>query len=163
AALLRVEAAPLHYSTVDRAHRLLRVALARDRLRAQNLFDAFEVFLRQLYFQRARVLLDVLATLRAGDGHDVAPLRQNPGEGQLRRLALLLRRDLSDALDEPHVLSEVLILKTRKLSAPVVLRQVFRLLEAPRQEAATERAVSDKADPQFPARGEYLRLNVTSP
>src|SRR5205823_13756069 len=122
-----------------------------------------EVFLRQLYFYRARVLLDVLATLRAGDGNDLAPLRQNPGERQLRRLAILLRRNLSDALDEPHVLSEVLILKARELSAPVVLRQVFRLLEASRQEAATERAISDKADAQLPARGEDFRLNVTSP
>src|SRR4029453_8859028 len=109
------------------------------------------------------VLFEVLAPLRPRYRHDIRPLRQHPRQRELRRLATLLRRDLPDALDEAHVLSEVLLAEARELPAPVVLGQVFRLLEVARQEAAPERAVGDEADAQLPARGQNLRLHVARP
>src|SRR6201999_4088285 len=97
------------------------VALARNLLFAQKLFDASEVFLRQLDIGSARVLFDVLATLCSGYRYDVKTLRQNPCERQLRRLATFLVRYLADTLDESHVPTKVLFLKARELPAPVVV------------------------------------------
>lgn len=57
------------------------------------------------------VLLDVRHALGAGDRHDVVRLGQQPGEGHLARGALPFRAELSERVDQSHVLLEVLALE----------------------------------------------------
>src|SRR5436190_14122175 len=97
-----------------------------------------------MHDERADVLFQIGAPLRAGDGHDVAPLREQPRERKLRRLTTLLRRDLFDPFDEAQVMREVLALEARELSAAIMLRQIGRLPELARQEAAPQRTVGDE-------------------
>src|SRR5439155_8135522 len=96
------------------------------------------------------VLLEVLASLRARDRHEVLPLRQHPRQRQLARRTAPLPRDLFHPLHEVQVLLEVLALETGIVAAVLVGRQVCELLKAARQEAPPQWAV--RAEPDAPRR-----------
>ena len=81
---------PSSASRRDSADRRRRRLAARPRQRATS--SAL-----QLQLQRRRVLLEAIDALGAGDGDDVAALREQPGQHQLRRRAALLRARASSA------------------------------------------------------------------
>ena len=117
----------------------------------------------QRNLQRSEILVEIFASLRAGNGHDVLALREHPGQGELRRRAAFVARNGLDPFEQPEILVEILALKPRRLPAVVVLRQVRVRLEAPRQEAASERAIGDEADAELAAGGEELLLGLAAP
>jgi len=105
-------------------------------------------------FQGRHVFLKVGPALGSGDGHHVLALRQNPGQRQLRRIALL---SLGYGLQAAHVcqvLFEIPTLEARAVPPPVVGRKIVDFLDFPREEAAAQRAVGHKANAQLPAGGE---------
>src|SRR6476659_1345098 len=83
-------------SPINRLHprlvvpRPLRHSLRRD------LLDLLQVAGRELDLERAHVLLEILALLGAGDGHDMVALHQHPRQRELRRHALLPPGDRLD-------------------------------------------------------------------
>ena len=105
----------------------------------------------RLTAERADVLLHAVEPARAGDGHHVLPLRQQPGEAELRGRAALLRGDRLDLRNQRAVLREVLLLEARMRGAPPVdLREVG---DRAGQEAAAERRIGDEADAERPRDG----------
>src|SRR5437764_13257968 len=58
---------------------------------------------------------------------------------------------------------KVLPLKTRGVSAIVVLRKIFKALELPGQEAASQRTISNETNAQFAASAEQLFLWFAAP
>src|ERR1039458_10460544 len=66
---------------VDRGHPGLVIAIPR-RLRQLSL-DPRQVIVAELHVDRRRVLLQVLAALRAGNRDQILALSQHPGQGQL--------------------------------------------------------------------------------
>src|ERR1700682_3938515 len=104
-------------SAVEVAHALRGIALAGG---GAHLVEAAQFFGRQPDRQCPGVLLEILAALRAGDGHDVLSPGEDPGERKLRSGHFLFARDLFHAGDEPQVALEVLPLEARVV-APVVV------------------------------------------
>src|SRR5207247_8215957 len=113
-----------------------------------------QVLRRERYLQRAQVLLEVRASLRAGNGDDVFSLREDPCQRELRGPAALAGGHLADARDEVEILLEVLALEARRQTAVVVGRQILEARDLSGQEAAPERAVGDEPDAELAARGE---------
>src|SRR5204862_3579835 len=100
-------------SAAHRAQGVGRIALARRRARRNDAIDAREILRRELHVERAQILFEILAALRARDGNDVAALRKHPCQCQLRRRAVLLGRDPVDLIDELQVLREIVSLESR--------------------------------------------------
>src|SRR6185436_6087706 len=98
-----------------------------------------------------------------GDWNDVPSLRQDPGEGELRRRTALRPGDLPDALGELQVLFQVLPLETRIGPAPVVLREIIEVLDLAGEKAAAERAVSHDPAAELPAGEEDPVLDIAAP
>src|SRR5262249_49837580 len=113
--------------------------------------------------ERAEVLLQVRAPLRARDRDDVVALREDPRERELRGPAALLRGELLHAADEVEVLLEVVALEARRHPPVVVGREVLEALDLPGEEAASERAVRHEPDPELPARGEDAVFRIAAP
>ena len=94
--------------------------------------DPLQVFGRQSDAQCSYVLFKIFHALRPGDGHDVRPLGQDPGQGQLGGGAILLGRDRLEAGDQIEVPLQVLPLEARVLAPEITLVQKGRLLDRPR-------------------------------
>src|SRR3989441_9788256 len=109
-----------------------------------------------------RVLLQIAHPLCTGDGYDVLPLRQHPGQRELRRRTLLGARQLGDVGHQLQVPGEVLTLKSRIAAPPVVRGQVPIPPDLAREKAAPERTVRHEADAQLAAGGEDLVLRVAT-
>src|SRR3954471_15204943 len=133
-------------------HRLGRVALALGRPVRERLVEPPQVVVSERDLRRGDVLLEVLHALRAGDRHDVLASRENPRDGDLARLRIVLAGDLLDHAHELHVLVERLALEARVHAAEVALVEVVGALDRAGQEAAAERRVGHEADAQL-ARG----------
>src|SRR5207302_5359680 len=156
----RVDAARL---PVEQLHPGLRVTgTGGDALR-RHAVDPCEVALAQRDADRLGVLLEPGALLRAGNGHDVLPSGQKPGQRQLRRRAALFARDLLDLANEVQVLLEVRLLKPGRAAAEVARGQVVERLEPAREEPAPQRAVGHEADAQRPAGRQDIILRITAP
>ena len=80
------------------------------------------------------------------------PLGQYPGQGQLRRCASLLAGNLFDPPEEVQILLKVFPLKTRRVPAIIVRREIVKLLKLSGQKPAPQRAVRDKSNAQLSAR-----------
>src|SRR5215216_76954 len=132
-------------------------------LRLASLVERLEVLVAQLHGERADVLLEVTAPLRARDGNDVLALRVHPRERDLGRRGVLLGRQRVDPLDDRDVRLEVVSLHARLAPAEVVLRELVERAQPAGQEAAAERAVGHEADTELAQRGEYLRLDLAGP
>ena len=100
----------------------------------------------QLHPQRADILVQPPRVPRARDRHHVRPLRQHPGQRELRRRAALLLRDRLDARDQFAVAIEVLLLEPRMRRASAI--DIGERLDRPGQEAAPQRRIGDEADAQ---------------
>src|SRR5436853_913024 len=148
---------------IDCCHSSFRVARACDGFGSRDLVDAGEVFFGQFYVNGVDVLFQILAPLCSGDGHDVSPLRHHPRESELRGLAAFARGNFFHTLYQTKVLLKILFLKAWEHAPPIILRQVFRLLKLSCQKTATERAISDEADPKLAARRQNICLYVARP
>src|SRR2546427_6833319 len=148
---------------VDTAHPALGVAAAGRRPLGRDLADALQVARGQRDLHGAGVLLEVASPLGAGDRHDVLALRQQPGEGELRRGTALLPRDRLHPRHQVEVPREVLPLEARVVAAPVVRGEVLEAVDLPGEEPAPERAVGHEADPELAARRQDLVLGVARP
>src|SRR5258708_35882035 len=89
--------------------------------------------------------------LGAGNRDDVLILRQHPGQRELRGFAAFLPGDFLDAAHEVEILLKVLALKARRISAVVVLREIYESRELAGEKAAPERTVGDEAYADFAA------------
>jgi len=67
----------------------------------------------ELHVESGGVFFQILTTLCAGNGNDVFTAREQPGQSELARRALLLLGDLADARDQIQILLEVFSLKAR--------------------------------------------------
>src|SRR4029077_19002683 len=97
------------------------------------------------------------------NGHDVLPLRQHPGERQLRRRAALLEREGLHRVDQREIARKVLALKARVAAPVVVGGEIIGALEGTGEKAAPERAVGHEADAEALAGIEYPLLGVAGP
>src|SRR6267142_483537 len=115
-----------------------RAAAGADR---RDFRDALEILRGQPDFQCIEVLVHALLALGSRDRDEVLALREQPLQHELRRGAFLLRRHLLEALDDLHVLVEVLALEARMRQAPVAVGQVGLALDRAGEHRAAERRV----------------------
>ena len=101
--------------------------------------------------------------LGPGDGNDVRPLGEQPGERDLACGAALFRGDGLDFLDQGQVAGEVVALESRRVAPIIVGRQILEAAETPGEEAASEWAVGDEADAERPAGAEDFLLGLAAP
>src|ERR1019366_7511949 len=66
-------------------------------------------------------------------------------------------------LDQSEVLVEIRALKTRAVSAIVVVGQIFEALDLPGQETTSERTVGDKADAESPTGRKHTVFRIPAP
>ena len=113
--------------------------------------------------ERTDVVLEIAHPASAGNGHDVLPLRQHPGERQLRRAAALGSRERSHLIDQRQIAREVLALKAR-VGAPIVIgREIIGALDGTGEKAAAQRTVGDQADAEALAGFQYAVLGIARP
>src|SRR6185312_4857543 len=125
--------------------------------------ELLNVLRRELHIGGRRVLLEASRALGAGDWHDVVALGQHPSERKLRRRHATLLGEFGDAVGEPEVLLQRLLLESRVGAPPVVLGQIIERADLPGEEAATEWRVRDQADAQLPERRDDLVLWIARP
>ena len=106
------------WSAVDDGHLRLFVALAGGR---GEVVQPFDLLGAQLDAVGGGVLLDAGNALGAGDRGDVVALREQPGQGDLRRCGADLGGDGLDLVDDAQVALEVLAGEARVGLAPVVV------------------------------------------
>src|SRR5437016_13426104 len=121
---------------VDAAHPALGVAAAGRRPLGRDLADALQVARGQHDLHGAGVLLEVAPPLGAGDRYDILALRQQPGEGELRRSAALLPRDRFHPRHQVEVPLEVLPLEAPVVAPPVVRGAVLEAADLPGDDPA---------------------------
>src|SRR5512146_2369487 len=124
-------------SAVDRAH--VAVAVAGGAALRERRVDARQFGRAERDGNRCSILLQVLAALGAGDGHDIPALVQEPGERDLGSRDAPLSGDALHRLHEIQVLPEVLTLEARHVAPPIVGREIVELPESTGEKAAAER------------------------
>ena len=109
----------------------------------------------------AEIFLQPFDALGAGDRDYVRPLRQQPGEAELRGSAAFLLGDCFDALHQLTVLGEIIAHEAGVTAARVALGQISEIGDGAGQQAAAERGVGDKGDAEVA--GELARLGRLLP
>src|SRR5207247_9036000 len=87
----------------------------------------------------------------------------HPGKRQLWWRASLLTRDLFAFANQIDILLKVFTLETRDAAAKIIRREVLEMLNLTGEEAAAERAISNKSDAEFAASGENLVFGIARP
>ena len=105
----------------------------------------------------------ISAALGSGDGNDVVPLGQHPGKGELSRRAALFGSKSPDPLHQLHVPTEILLLETGHVAAPIVLGKIIEAGDLGGQKPTAKRTVSDEADAKLAHRIEQLAFRVAAP
>ena len=99
----------------------------------------------------------------ARDRHDVVPARQNPGDRELGRGAVLGCSMLLQLLDQPEVAAQIVALKPRHVAPRIARTQRRNIGDIASQKTAPERAVGDKAGAEFRAERQNFGLDVAGP
>jgi hypothetical protein len=107
------------------------------------------LLLAQLDLQRSHVLFDSRERSRARDGEEIVSLRQNPRQRQLAGRAVLLLRDLGQAVHELKVLREVLGREARCKGAKVALFEVVWAADLAAEHAAADGGVGDDGNAEL--------------
>src|SRR6185503_1551794 len=144
---------------VHALHVVDRVARAGAGADRRGVGDPLQIGFREPYAQSPEILFEALLALGARDGDHVLALRQHPGEGELRRGALLFLRDRLEPGGERHVLVQVLALEAWMREAPVAFGQVLLPVHRAGEHAAAERRVGDERDAEL-ARGAQRFLSL---
>jgi hypothetical protein len=108
-----------------------------------RLADLRLLLLAQLDLQRSNILLDPRNRSRARDGEEVVSLSQNPRQSQLTGGAVLLLRNLGEAVHKLEVLGEVLGREARCECAEVALFEVVGAADLAAEHAAADGGVGD--------------------
>lgn len=110
--------------------------------------DRRQIAVGQFHIGGLGVVFQIGAPLGAGDRHD--PLRQQPGQCQLRRCDALGLRQLGNLVDDRQIRRDVLLGEPGQAAARVVGREIVAAPDLPGQEAASQRGERDEPDAQFP-------------
>src|SRR6202030_3295165 len=150
-------------SAATQAQHRFRVTCAGSDAGGKHRLDGGQLPGVQAYLKRPEVLLEIAHPAGAGNGHDVLPLRQHPGERQLRRAAALRFRERSHLIDQRQIAREVLALEAR-VGAPVVIGlEILGALDGAGEKAAAERTVGHEADAEALAALQYAVLGIARP
>src|SRR5215468_9851612 len=90
-----------------------------------------------------------MAMAGAWDRHNMRRARQNPGERELCRGAVLGRGMCLQFLDKSKVAAQIIALKPRHVASRVTRLQRPDVGDLAGQETAAERAVGDRADAEL--------------
>jgi hypothetical protein len=74
--------------------------------------------------------------------------------------AVFLASDIPNAISNCQIFREILALKTRVISLPIIRRQIIQCSDAPRQEATAERAVCDQRYSKIAQRGQQKHPQI---
>src|SRR5271165_706438 len=151
------------YLFIDCLHRLGVIPVARRGTRGQDPVDLLELFRRQPDMHGAEVFVEIPGPFRTRYRHDILPLSEDPRKRQPARRAALGHGKLFDRCHKIEVLLKVLTLEPWFVAAEVFRRQVIDRLELSGQESATQRAVGDEPDAQFPHGRQDLGLGLAAP
>src|ERR1019366_5893577 len=149
-------------SGVDPRQVLRAASGARDAPWRYHGIDLAEVVRAQGHLGSGRVRLEVLAPACSWNGDDVLALVEHPRECELRRGDVVPTRDLLEVAHELHVAFEVLVLPAGNATPPVIRGDAVEALERAGEQATTERAISDKTDPELPCRREDCRFRLAA-
>src|SRR4029453_11945675 len=117
------------------------VPVADDRAPGRGLVEAIDVGRCEAHLDRAGILLEPRDVARPGDGDDVLPSTEDPGERELRGRAPLLLGHLPHLVGDGQVPGEVLSLEPGVGPAPVVRGEVVERAEPAAEEATAEWAI----------------------
>ncbi len=121
---------------VYRRHGLCRITFAGSGAGWQDGVDLPQLLRCQFDPGSAEVFFEVVEPLCSRDRHDVIPLREDPGEGELARGAIPGSRQGLDLLHKVEILLEIFALESRTVAPEVVSGEVVDRLECTREEAA---------------------------
>ena len=141
-------------------HHAGRVPVARHSAEGRGLVEYAQVLAGKGQRDCRDVLLEIHAPLRPDNRHDVAALRQDPRETELRGRASLLSGNCFDPFDQRQIAFEVFPLKARCIPPEIVMREIIRGADTAAEEPAPERAVRDEANPQLAARGKQTAFGI---
>src|SRR5215203_3696586 len=136
-------------SDAEPLHLRLRIARAGSRARREGAVEGGKRFSRWLKLHSRHVLLQPAALLGAGQRHDEIAPRQQPGQRELRRCAVLLRGKRFQRLNHAEILVQVVALETRHVAAAVFWAERVEAWHRAGEEAAAERAIGDVADAEL--------------
>ena len=105
-----------------------------------------EILRRQVNIERADILLQISTSFSSGNGNDVVPLGQHPGEGKLCGRAALFCSKPLDPIHQFHIPTEILLLETGHAAAPIVVGKIIKAGDLGGQEPAAKRTICDEAD-----------------
>src|SRR6266704_4618156 len=150
-------------SAVDEGQVPRCVARTSHRARWQRGVELRDVGGAELQGCRSDVLLEIAPPLRAGDGHDVFALVQQPRERDLSGRRALPRGQVAHDGGRAHVRVEVFPLVARVTSAVIALPILLGALRGPGQESPTERAEWHQADAELAEERNDSRLEIPLP
>ncbi|GBH07973.1 Permease of the drug/metabolite transporter superfamily [Pseudomonas syringae pv. actinidiae] len=113
------------------------------------LVDHAQIVIRQLQFNRAKILLQPMLFGRARDRHNPRFLRQQPCECYLRRRGAFALRDGFHHIDQRQVGLTRLSRKTGDKVAEVAGFKLGVLIDLPREEACAKWTKRNEANTQF--------------
>jgi hypothetical protein len=113
--------------------------------------------------QGTQILFQVFDAFSARDRHNIFALRQHPREGQLRGCASLLASHLFDSRRELDVALKIVTLESRRVSAHIIGRKIFKALELAGEKAASQRAIGNEADAELAANTQDAVLGIAGP
>ena len=116
--------------------------------------------LRQNQLDGAPVLFHVLDLLRARDGNDILPLRQQPRQRQLPGRAPFRLRQRPDLVHELQVFGEILLREARKPQSGVTGLEIVAGLVLTGEESPAERAVGDDGNVELATGFEQSNLRI---
>ena len=96
--------------------------------------------------ERADVLFQISTSFSSGDGNNVIPLGQHPGEGKLGGRAALFCGKPLDPIHQFHIPTEILLLETRHAAAPIVVGEIIKTGDPRSEEATAKRTICDESD-----------------
>src|SRR5689334_8299450 len=111
------------------------VAGAGGKLRRYRRIDAREIVGGELEGERVERLLELLAPARARHRQNVVAARTHPGQRELRRACAFLLADLTQRLDQAHILLDIALLETRHARKPQIALGARRRQAAAQQSA----------------------------
>src|SRR6267154_1078622 len=135
--------------SIDYLHHPRRIALPRHRPLGQRMLDSVQIFLNQSDVASADVLFEASYATGPGDGNDVLVAVEQPCQRKLSGRAMFLLRELLQAVRNGTICGELLSLKTRIASPPVVLREIMDAAKPSTEKSTTQRTVRHQRDTQF--------------
>ena len=133
-------------SNSDAYHGIRRIPIPRGRAWRESAVERRQVISGQSDGRRAGVLFEERPPLGAGDGNDVRPAVEQPGQRDLGWGARLRGGDMVDDLEQGEIAGKILLLEARELPPPIIGWETGELTDLAAQEAPPQRAVSNESD-----------------